>query len=180
MPKGDGTPASTHKVIEYLAVDKSARYKPTSVATYCNIYAYDFAYLMGAYVPRVFWTADAIKSLNFTPVYGKTLTEMNANALYDWFPKRGPEFGWKEVNITEAQQAANQGKCVIMVAANLNRSRSGHIVAVAPETETVKCVGSGGIIIYPVMSQAGRVNKRYFCSKWWGGHERPRIFVWQH
>lgn len=179
MPKGDGTVASTRKIIEFLAVDKSARYKPTGVATFCNIYAYDFAYLMGAYLPRVFWTAQAIKDMNFVPVYGKTLTEMNANALYDWFPTRGGQFGWKEVNTTEAQIEANQGKCVIMVAANLNRKKSGHIVAVVPETDTIKSVGSGGIIIYPVQSQAGRVNKRYFCSKWWAGHEKPRIYVWQ-
>lgn len=177
MPKGDGTPESIHKIIEFLQVEKSKRYIRTAASTYCNIYAYDFACLMGAYLPRVFWTADAIKELNFVPSYGKTLVEMNANALYDWFKSRSAEFGWREVNTTEAQQLANQGKCVIAVAANLNRSKSGHIVAVVPETSTVKSIGASGTIIYPVMSQAGRVNKRYFCSKWWNGHERLRIYV---
>jgi hypothetical protein len=176
-PKGDGTPTSIHKIIEFLAVEKSERYRPTSTATYCNIYAYDYCCLMGAYLPRVFWTAEAIRTLNFTPAYGKTLTEMNANALYDWFRVRGGQFKWKEVNITEGQRLANQGKCVIMVAANKNRSKSGHIVALVPETQTVKSVGTGGIIIYPVMSQAGRVNKRYFNSKWWNGHEPIKIYV---
>jgi hypothetical protein len=176
MPKGDGTVNGIRKIIDFLAVDKSARYKP-GVSTYCNIYAYDYAYLMGAYLPRVFWTPEALKNLNFEPVYGRTLQEMSANALYEWFPSRGSQFGWREVNVTEAQRQANQGKCVIMVAANKNRSKSGHIVAVVPETDTVKSVGAGGIIIYPVMSQAGRVNKRYFCSKWWDGHEAIKIYV---
>lgn len=176
MPKGDGTVAGIRKIIEFLAVDKSARYK-AGVSTYCNIYAYDYAYLMGAYLPRVFWTKESVKNLDFKPLYGRTLTEMNANALYEWFPQYGGQFGWRNVNVTEAQLLANQGKCVIMVAANKNRARSGHIVAVVPETDTVKSVGSSGIIIYPVMSQAGRVNKRYFCSKWWDGHEPIKIYV---
>lgn len=180
MPKGDGTPESIHKIIAFLQVEKSKRYIRTAASTYCNIYAYDYACLMGAYLPRVFWTADAIKEMNFTPVYGKTLTEMNANALYDWFKSRSADFGWREVTTTEAQQLANQGKCVIMVAANKNRARSGHIVAVVPETDKVKSVGASGIIIQPVMSQAGAVNKRYFCSKWWDGHETKRIYVWEH
>ena len=180
MPKGDGTPASIHKIIAFLEVEKSKRYIRTAASTYCNIYAYDYACLMGAYLPRVFWTADAIKEPNFVPVYGKTLIEMNANALYDWFKTRSAEFGWREVNTTEAQQLANQGKCVIMVAANKNRARSGHIVAVVPETDKVKSVGASGIIIQPVMSQAGAVNKRYFNSKWWDGHEAKRIYVWEH
>lgn len=178
MPKGDGTVSKIREIINFLDVEKSARYHRTSAATFCNIYAYDYAYLSGCYVPRVWWTDNALKNLDFSkPQYGTTLKEMSANELYDWFPRYGGGFGWKEVNKTDAQIAANQGKCVIMVAANKNRSRSGHIVAVVPETDTVKCVGANGIIIYPVQSQAGAVNKKYFCSKWWDGHESPRIFV---
>jgi hypothetical protein len=177
MPSGDGTVAGLRRIIDFLSVDKSQRYQRTTT-TFCNIYAYDYAFLNGAYLPRVWWTKDALQNLAFEhPLYGKNLLEMNANALYDWFPKYGPGFGWKEVSTTEAQIAANQGMCVIMVAANLNRAKSGHIVAVVPETQDVKCVGANGIIIYPVMSQAGAVNKKYFCSKWWNGHEKPRIFI---
>lgn len=178
MPKGNGTVEGLREIIDFLNVEKSERYKRDTKSTYCNIYAYDYAYLCGAYVPRVWWSDSALKELNFAnPKYGVNLREMNANALYDWFPKYGAGFGWKEVNKTNAQISANQGKCVIMVAANKNRAKSGHIVAVVPENDTVKSVGANGIIIYPVMSQAGAVNKKYFNSEWWKGHEPIKIYV---
>lgn len=178
MPKGDGTVAGIRKVLDWLDVEKSARYIRDHRSTFCNIYAYDYACLMGAYLPRVWWSKNALLNLDFSdPAYGSTLMEMNANALYEWFPKYGPGFGWKEVNTTDAQIAANQGKCVIMVAANKNRAKSGHIVAIVPETDKVKCMQANGLIIYPVQSQAGAVNKKYFCGKWWDGHEKPRIYV---
>lgn len=178
MPTGDGTVPGIRKIIDFLQVEKSLRYMRTPSTTFCNIYAYDYATLSGAFLPRVWWTDEALKEMKFdSPVYGRNLIEMSANALYSWFQKYGGEFGWKEVTITEAQIAANQGKCVILVAANKSASRSGHIVAVVPETDTVKAIGASGIIVCPVQSQAGAVNKRYFCSKWWESHQKPRIYV---
>ena len=63
-----------------------------------------------------------------------------------------------------------------MAAANKNRSSSGHIVAVVPSNGEVRPMGSGGIWIWPVQSQAGAVNNEYFCSKWWGNMEKLRIY----
>lgn len=178
MPNGNGTIAGIRKVLDWLDVEKSARYIRDARSTFCNIYAYDYGCRMGAYLPRVWWSKNALLNLDFSdPAYGSTLMEMNANALYDWFPKYGTGFGWTEANTTDAQIAANQGHCVIMVAANKNRAKSGHIVAIVPETDKVKCMQANGLIIYPVQSQAGAVNKKYFCSKWWHGHEKPRIYV---
>jgi hypothetical protein len=176
-PVHDCTPASLHKIIDFLDVEKSARYQPIQTATYCNIYAYDYAYACGAFIPRVWWTAEAIRTKNFTVAYGSTVTEMNANALYDWFPRHGSLFGWKEVSMSEAQKLANEGNCVVLIAANKVRSRSGHITAVVPETDKVKAVGSQGIIAYPVQSQAGRVNRKYFNTKWWDGHEAVKAYA---
>lgn len=177
MPFSDGTPESVHKIIEYLNVPKSPRYQPDKL-TYCNIYAYDFAYLMNAYVPRVYWSREAIRTKNFIAKYGSTVFEMNANALYDWFPTDGVQFGWEQCkDMTEAQKFANDGKCVIMVAANKNRSRSGHIVAVVPETNEIKSIGARGVIIYPVQSQAGVVNRKYQNSCWWKTHQPVKCFV---
>lgn len=180
MPKGDGTVSAIRRIIDFLDVAKSLRYIRTATSTFCNVYAYDYAYLSGAYLPRVWWTDEALQNLRFdSVVYGHTVREMCANALYDWFYRYGAEFGWRELNTTEAQISANQGKCVIMVAANRNRKKPGHIVAVVPETDDTKCVGANGIIIYPVMSQAGSVNKKYFCSKWWDDMERPKFYVFE-
>ena len=180
MPIGDGTVSAIRRIIDFLDVTKSVRYIRTATTTFCNIYAYDYAYLSGAYLPRVWWTPDTLQSLDFdNPVYGKSLVEMSANSLYEWFRNYGASFGWKEVNVTDGQIAANNGKCVIMVAANRNRNKSGHIGAIVPETDSEKCVGANGLIIYPVMSQAGSVNKKYFCAKWWDGLEKPGVYVFE-
>lgn len=178
MPKGDETVSSIREIIEFLNVPRSPRYIRTASTTFCETYVHDYAYLMGTYLPRVWWTDNCLKNLDFgNPVLGVTVRQMEANDLSDWFHRYGAGFGWQEVSSTEAQISANQGKCVILVAANRNRKKSGHIVAVVPETDDVKCVGANGIIIYPVMSQAGPVNKKYFCEKWWDGYERPRIYM---
>lgn len=179
-PGHNGTPESTNNIIDFLKVEKSARYTPNSKQTFCNVYAHDFARLMGAYIPRVWWTDKAIKDKDFDSVrYGQNVVEMNANALYAWFQKEGASFGWEELpRATEAQNFANEGKCVIAVAANLVASKSGHITAVIPESSEFKPVGSKGIWIKIVQSQAGRTNQDRFVSNWWTtGHKPVKFFV---
>ena len=180
---GAPTSRKAHDVIAWLNVERSARYRPTATATYCNIYAYDYATLMGAYLPRVWWTEAAIAKLrNGQEVgvqYGVTVTELNANALYDWFNKWGAAFGWQEVNATAAQANANAGKCVIGVAARIPRGSSGHIVAVAPEGELYgKAEQVNGVVITPLQSQAGRTNFKYKTVNWWRrGYEPIKWWV---
>jgi hypothetical protein len=184
MPKGDGTIESIRKIIDYLDVEKSDRYKRTKLATFCNIYAYDYAYLMGAYIPRVWWTESAIKHETFEAKYAATVLEMNVNSLYTWFDKYGKGFGWEKLdggrNISDAQAAANAGKCVIMLCASKDGKKSGHIVAVVPETDKVKAVGSQGIYIYPVQSQAGTTNHKYYNGYWWKNMQPLHIYVCNH
>lgn len=178
-PKGNGTPDMTNKIIEFLNVEKSARYLPGRGLTYCNIYAHDFARLMGAYIPRVWWTEKAIADKQEIATYGGSVLEMNANSLYAWFSKYGHHFGWREVHsMTEAQLAANDGKCVTAVAANVVSSKSGHIVMIVPETNDIKSVGAKGITVRPVQSQAGARNQKRFNSNWWStGHKTLKCFV---
>src|SRR5688572_8800840 len=52
-----------HDIVQALAVEKSARYQPTATSTYCNIYAYDYCYFAGVYLPRVWWYDKAIAEL---------------------------------------------------------------------------------------------------------------------
>lgn len=179
---GMPTTKNAHDVIGWLETEKSARYKATASATFCNIYAYDYATLMGAYIPRVWWTENALTRLkNGEEVgvqYGASVVEMNANALYDWFNKWGAAFGWQEVNATAAQAHANAGKCVIGVAARVPRSASGHIVAVAPEGEHGKADQTNGVVLTPLQSQAGRTNFRYKTVNWWKrGYEPMKWWV---
>ncbi len=54
QPSRNGTPpASLAQIINWLRVDQSQRHQPGGGATYCNIYAYDYCYLAGVYLPRV-------------------------------------------------------------------------------------------------------------------------------
>jgi hypothetical protein len=100
---------------------------------------------------------------------------MNANQLYDWFKSQSSKFGWKEVTMEQGQEAANKGKCVIIVGANVNRSRSGHITAIVPETDRFKAVRIPKFI--PLQSQAGAVNFKYRAVDWQRNHEKLLSFV---
>lgn len=183
QPVCDGTAASVWRILDWLDVENKQRYKPGAGKTYCNIYAYDYACLMGADLPRVWW-ADTAKGDDQPVTYGVTVRELSANDMYDWFRTFGQRCGWKEVESNTAAQAlANAGHCVIMVAANKHRERSGHIVAVVPEIPGKRlAVRANGLhestILYPLMSQAGGRNLKYFSSPWWSGHEMPRTYVY--
>lgn len=179
QPIYEKTTQSIGRIIDWLDVEKSPRYKPTSTQTFCNIYAYDYCRLIGAYLPRVWWSADVLQSRDFKSViYGKTVTEMNVNALYLWFPKFGERFGWKQIELKDTQQAANDGKCVIALAANRNRSRSGHITVIVPETDTHKASRVNNVLMIPLQSHAGTRNEKYMVRNWQStAHERVIYFV---
>lgn len=158
------------EVMNFLDVEKSARYKPANGLTYCNIYAHDFARLMGGYIPRVWWVdtnkQEVVK-------YGVTVREMNANSLYKWFGDFGHVFNWHEVTRDEAQHFANQGYLVTCVASNLDPRRSGHITMIVAEDEKNKKK-----LDMIVQSQAGRQNHKIFVSNWYNrGHNKPRFYV---
>lgn len=192
-PEYNGTPESIHAIIEWLNVEKSARYQPDKF-TYCNIYAYDYADKLGAYLPRVWWNTAALKRVNsgedMPVIYPRngvpgTIVEMNANSIYEWFKNVAPKVGWRKIESkTEAQNLANAGKCVIMVGANLVSRSSGHITAIVPETDKHKAAGSKGIsnvrtVLVPLQSQAGRTCWKYRAFDWQKGHQPILMYVWE-
>ncbi|HEX5152961.1 MAG TPA: hypothetical protein VFW07_16035 [Parafilimonas sp.] len=127
-----------HEVVSWLDVERSARYAPTSSSTFCNIYAYDLAFGSGLYLPRVWWNEKAFKVIDAggipEVVYEKTVTELNANALTDWFENYGSLFGWKRVfDVDILQTKVNTGTPGFIVAQRVNLNRSGHIVGILPE-----------------------------------------------
>lgn len=164
--------ATMTEIVKWLDVERSARYAPTSRNTYCNIYAYDYCHLAGAYLPRVWWTAGALERLRHgqpeTPVYGQSVTELNANSLFTWLKQHGDRFGWaRSFDLTRLQDAANGGMVAIICAQHRLPNRSGHITAVVPETAQQKAARSGGNVVRPLQSQAGRTNLRYMTQQWW-------------
>lgn len=166
--------SSIHSIIKWINVEQSARYAPNSTSTYCNIYAHDYCYLNGVFLPRVWWTSRALIELNLrnrVPIqYGQTVNELNANNLLRWLLEWGDDFGWRRVfDLNELQAEANLGHVCIISARNVNENSSGHICAVVPENDSHKATrNADGSVKIPLQSQAGRVNKNYFNnSLWW-------------
>lgn len=165
-------------VIQYLAVNDPThlRYIPAHGNTFCNIYACDVTYLMGYltkkyYVPRCWWTPAAITEITNghpqTPAYEDTVTELTANALYDWFKAYGGNFGWVEQDdLTQLQEAVN-GTGDIGVIVGKKAGGHGHITVVVPEQscpqpELFHAVRDGdGNVTNPLQTQAGAKNFEY-------------------
>jgi hypothetical protein len=177
-------------IIDYLASDKAAhkRYKPRDGLTFCNIYAHDYCFLAGVYLPRVWWTPGAIERLTqgeaVQPLIENTITEMRANALFRWLRDFGPRFGWRQTStLTKLQQEANIGAVGLIVARRKQEGKSGHIVAVVPETNDERAArNSAGEVTKPLQSQAGAVNFRRGTNtlNWWKGDQFAESAFWLH
>ena len=72
-------------------------------------------------------------------------------------------------DLTELQDAANQGEVCLICAQRNDLNMSGHIVAVVAETQTKQAARSGLQVTRPLQSQAGAVNFRYSTGvrAWW-------------
>ena len=185
-PVGGSDTAIFGRIIDWLDVEHSLRYREEPGKTFCNIYAHDFACLCGAYIPRVWWTADALAKLqageSVVPDYGKTVREQRANDLFDWLTTHGSAFGWRKLaDATAAQDAANAGQLVVMVGKRIDTSKPGHISVVVPETPRHKADRKDGQVVGPLQSQAGGTNYNYYNKNWGisAGKWRDRGF-WSH
>ena len=177
------------QIIAYLDSERRShlRYGPKTTATYCNVYAYDYCYLAGVYLPRVFWTPPTLARLGAgedVPVrYDATVRELNANALHDWLHDFGPAFGWQWVpDLDVLQAAANAGQVCLIAAKRKDTNRSGHIVAVAAEDRLRASRTAAGAVRNPVESQAGVTNHRLIVktSAWWRGAQFRSFGFWRH
>lgn len=182
--------ASIADIIDWLAVDDPAhkRYQPRDGLTFCNIYAHDFCLLAGVYLPRVWWSPAALLGMargeTVEPRYGATIDELRANDLFRWLRDFGPGFGWRQTGtLTKLQLAANSGGVGLIVARRKEDGKSGHIVAVVPETEGDRAKrNSAGEVIAPLQSQAGAANFRRGTGRqdWWRGDAFAEFSFWIH
>jgi hypothetical protein len=177
-------------IIDYLAVDEMShqRYQPRRDVTFCNIYAHDVCHLAGVYLPRVWWTGDAIEQLaagqTVVPRLGRTIKEQRVNDLFGWLETFGPRFGWRRAStLTELQTEVNDGGVGLIVARRALDEDPGHIVLVVPETagERARRDGSGEVIA-PLQSQAGARNVRYGTEplRWWTAGSFAAHACWLH
>ena len=161
-------------IVQWLDAEKSARYQPEAV-TFCNVYAADFCFLAGVYLPRTWWTSSALMKIasgQVPPViYEATVRELRADDLYAWLAEFGPAFGWRRVfDVTKLQDAANDGGVGVIVADRLELGRPGHITLVVPETAVHKADrDADGNVKFPLQSQAGARNFNYSTigKEWW-------------
>lgn len=159
---------------EFLRVKQNPRYAPALPTTYCNVAAHDFATLRGFYLPRVWWTKEAIRQMDgdetVAAKYGDTVKELNANALCDWFEGWGEAFNWVKIHGTKvAQQVVNEGGMAIIVAARKDRSQAGHISVINPEEAVAK---------YVTQWQAGKVNSERLVSDWYTSSKYAKWGIW--
>lgn len=143
------------------------------------------------HLPRVWWNDRAIKELmqgrELTVETGVTVNEMNANALHNWLMSWGDDFGWSRVKIgaDDFQQLINtNGGVGVICARRRDRTRSGHITVVLPEREPSQvATRSSGKVLYPLQSQAGTVNLKYFSASqgaWWTAEKFDSFGMFYH
>lgn len=176
---------SLTNIVRWLDVEQSNRYTRVGNTTFCNIYAYDYCFLAGVFLPRVWWTRKAISDLNAgkdVPIrLGDTVRELNANSIFDWFEDFSDDFGWERVfDLTDLQDAANQGKVCIISGQRKELDRPGHICAVVPEIPGHSASRSGGRVTVPLQSQAGASNFSYGGSNWWTDIKFRSFGFWVH
>jgi hypothetical protein len=178
------------EIIDYLNVEKAAhaRYQPADGRTFCNIYAHDFCTLAGVYLPRVWWTGDAIERLArgepVEPRLGATIDEQRANDLFRWLRSFGPRFGWRQTGtLTKLQTEANVGAIGLIVARRVEDGRPGHITVVIPESADLRAKrDSTGEVIAPLQSQAGATNfaRGIGALNWWKKDTFADSAFWIH
>lgn len=182
--------ASIADIITWLAVEKAThkRYQPRDGLTFCNIYAHDFCFLAGIYLPRVWWSSRALVRIaageTVEPRYAATIDELRANDLFRWLRDFGSGFGWRQTGtLTKLQLAANSGGVGLIVARRKEEGKSGHIVVVVPETETERASwGPDGAVSAPLQSQAGATNFRRGTGRkdWWLDDKFAEFALWIH
>lgn len=173
------------KIITWLDVEQKTRYLPKSPSTFCNVYSYDYCFLAGVYLPRVWWMPNALaKILSGTPqspIYGQTVEELTANRIFNWLKEFGPGFGWRRTfELTEIQNAANDGQVGIICGQRVDLHRPGHICPVVPETATQKAVRSGSVVTKPLQTNAGATNWQYIARVWWTTSQFREFGFWIH
>lgn len=177
---------SLHKIIRKLDVKHSTRYQRTPEDTYCNVYSFDYCYFAKVYLPTVWWTDESIeklkKGIDVTPIFNETVLPIYSSAIHDWFGVWGKDYGWKKMtSLTEIQRrVTEEGGIGIICAKRKTVGLSGHIVPIVPETEKKKAFrNENNEVLYPLQSQAGKLNYNYFARKrrdWWN-HPRYSSFV---
>ncbi|CAD0009652.1 hypothetical protein [Flavobacterium chungangense] len=180
---------SIHELIAKLNVETSIRYQKTVEDTYCNVYSYDYCYFSKVYLPTVWWTAESLEKVlqgqDVEAVFEDTVDRIYSSAIHDWFLEWGASFGWERMHtVDEIQNKVNEnGGIGIICAKRKIKGLSGHIVPVVPETDLHKAYRENGVVLYPLQSQAGKLNYNYFSEvrkDWWNDELYSSYVLYYH
>ncbi len=176
-------------IINKLDVANNARYQRTVEDTYCNVYSYDFCYFSKVYLPTVWWTDEALEKIKqgqeVEAVFEKTVERIYSSGIHDWLGQWGSHFGWEKIDSVDALQNkvnANGGVGIIC-AKRKEKGLSGHIVPVVPETNSHTAHRENGKVLYPLQSQAGKLNYNYFSlvrKDWWNDDLYSSYVLYYH
>jgi len=189
LTDADSKKESIHQLIAKLNVEKNIRYQRTVEDTYCNVYSYDYCYFSKVYLPTVWWTPEALERIlqgqELEAVFEQTVDRIYSSAIHDWFLEWGASFGWERMHTAdEIQNKVNSnGGIGIICAKRKIKGLSGHIVPVVPETDHHKAYRENGIVIYPLQSQAGKLNYNYFSEvrkDWWNDELYSSYVLYYH
>ncbi|MCX2862255.1 FxSxx-COOH system tetratricopeptide repeat protein [Paucibacter sp. PLA-PC-4] len=179
--------AALRKILDWLDVENSARYRQTNSSGFPNVYAHDYAWQAGAYIPRVWWTSPAIMSLHkgIKPdaKLGSTVKEMRANDLCRWLVEHGNSFGWRSVQrVDDLQIQANDGRIALICARRREDGKAGHMTLVVPESSEARAIRGSDGVVSPVQSQAGAKNYKYGAPAvpWWTNELFTDVRFWVH
>lgn len=180
---------SIARLIDKLDVETNVRYQRTEEDTYCNVYSYDYCHFSKVYLPTVWWTDESLEKIKLgqevEAVFEQTVDRIYSSAIHDWFLQWGVSFGWERMHSAEEiQNKVNaNGGIGIICAKRREKGLSGHIVPVVPETDTHKAYRENGIVVYPLQSQAGKLNYNYFSEvrkDWWNDELYSSYVLYYH
>lgn len=180
---------SIARLIDKLDVETNIRYQRTVEDTYCNVYSYDYCYFSKVYLPTVWWRDEALEKIlkgqQVEAVFEQTVDRIYSSALHDWFLQWGVRFGWERIfTVDEIQNKVNSnGGIGIICAKRREKGLSGHIVPVVPETDLHKAYRENDKVVYPLQSQAGKLNYNYFSEvrkDWWNDELYSSYVLYYH
>jgi hypothetical protein len=177
-------------IIDWLGCENPAhkRYAARGSAHRADTYVQDYCDLAGTYLPRVWWTADALARIaleeHVEPAFEQTVRLLSTSALHDWLIDFGAELGWhRDMDLLSLQEAANAGEVALIVAKSAEPNRPGAIAIVPPEHEGCLAKRDGeGDVLRPIESKCASTNRRCLTARsaWWLSDRYSDFGLWRN
>ena len=179
-------------IIDWLGTDDPShlRYRSNHRRNPCAVHAHDYCHLAGVYLPRVWWTAGAVRDLALgraiAPLLGATIEVLDVDGQSGWLRDFGRHFGWRQTgSSSRLQLEVNQGAIGLIVARRDpdRDAPAGRITVVVPESGTHAARRNAqGEVSAPLQSQTGarRPRRGNGRANWWRDEGFADSGFWLH